>query len=210
MKKLLLFWQIIIAIIFASCSDKNGANNEITIYGNVIDRTTGHPLYNVLIQEKNKVGGSTVTGNDGNYEFTLPLSGSSDGKYFLIASKDQYVSSEYELVMTDIDKNRHIKVDFQLTPGYITYIGHVVDEDNNPVSNALVEENKNMLGSTFTDFNGDYKLQVTPVEHKGYTGWYNNLHVRKTGYSFYTNKQIFHTDADIGRTFTVDFIIYKE
>ena len=149
-------------------------------------------------------------GNDGNYELTLPLNGTSNGKYYLVASKDQYVSEVYELNMSSVDKNRHVKVDFQLTPGIITYIGRVVDKSNNPVSEALVEESNNMLGSTFTDANGQYVLTVPPIEHDGYTGWYNTIRVRKTGYSYYCAKQIYHTDDDIGRTFTMNFILYPE
>ena len=39
-----------ILFFFASCTEQSGASYEITIYGNVIDKTTGHPLYNVLMQ----------------------------------------------------------------------------------------------------------------------------------------------------------------
>ena len=93
MKKNIFFTCLCCMLIgLASCEKKDATNedsvHEITIYGNVIDRTTGQPLYNVLIQEKNNVGGSTVTGNDGNYEFTIPLHAGSAGNYYLIASKD--------------------------------------------------------------------------------------------------------------------------
>lgn len=78
------------------------------------------------------------------------------------------------------------------------------------VADALVEENRNMLGSTFTNTNGEYILKVPPVQHKGYTGWYNNIHVTKNGYSFYCSQSMYHTDDDIGRTFTVNFILYPD
>lgn len=210
MKKLLLFWQIIIAIIFASCSDKNGANNEITIYGNVIDRTTGHPLYNVLIQEKNKVGGSTVTGNDGNYEFTLPLNGSSNGTYYIVASKEKYSSSEYELVLNSVDKNRSIRVDFQLSKEAITYVGTVLDSQNNPIADAKVSAQYyryswNDIGSTVTtDANGSFLLELP--KPNDLSQWRYAITVSKNGYTDATKEVNQHVD-DMGKTITLNFVL---
>ncbi len=197
---------------FVSCKEQNGAADEITIYGNVIDKATGYPLYNVLIQEKNKVGGSTVTGNDGNYEFTLPLNGSSKGRYYLVASKDQYISEEYELILSNVDKKRHVRVDFQLSPGNIIYTGRVVDEYNMPIADAVVDaqaQKGGLLGSTYTDANGQYTLKTPPVQHTGYINWWNDIVAYKPGYHT-SYRSVSHTDDDIGRTYTFNFILYKE
>lgn len=201
---------------FTSCESKNEATDEIdeiTIYGNVIDRTTGHPLYNVLIQEKNKVGGSTVTGNDGNYEFTLPLKGSSDGKYYLVASKDKYSVSEYELEMSQVDKNRRVKVDFQLVKESITYTGTVLDSKNQPVFDAHIsakyyntnrERYWDIGTTTMTDINGVYTMELPrPAD---YDQWKFAITATKSGYFDLTHTLDQNVD-DMGKIITLNFIL---
>ena len=196
--------------------------NEVTIYGNVIDRATGQPLYNVLIQEKNKVGGSTVTGNDGNYEFTLPLNGSSNGKYYLVASKDKYSSSEYELEMSKVDKNRRVKVDFQLTKESITYTGTVVDSKNIPIYDAHISAqysaasgngtDYNIGSTTMTDINGVYTLELPrpyPYNIKSYSPydqWKFAITATKSGYVTLTHTLNQNVD-DMGKTVTLNFVM---
>lgn len=223
MKRFLFFACIAcVAIIFASCDKKDevsdDAVNEITIYGNVIDRTTGLPLYNVLIQEKNNVGGSTVTGNDGNYEFTLPLNGSSDGKYYLIASKDKYSTSEYELLMSNVDKNRRVKVDFQLTKESITYTGKVVDSNENPIVDAKISAtfyysyDRNIGTTAITDESGSYALEL-PRPHRyndnsdiALDQWEYTITASKSGYN--NTKHVLNQNADdMGKTITLNFIL---
>lgn len=228
MKKLLLFLVCFVSIVIglASCSEPNepnGQNNssdEITIYGNVIDRATGQSLYNVLIQEKNKVGGSTVTGNDGNYEFTLPLNGSSDGKYYLVASKDKYSSSEYELNMSNVDKNRRVKVDFQLVKESITYTGTVLDSKNQPIIDAKIKAKVSgaqkteeyawlygeAIGSTvITDISGKYEIELSKPSSRDYgTQWQYVVYAEKDGYA--TSKHFVNqNEDDMGRTITLNF-----
>ena len=193
-----------------SC-DSNGATNEITIYGNVIDRTTGQPLYNVLIQEKNKVGGSSVTGNDGNYEFTLPLEGSSNGKYYLVASKEKYSSSEYELEMNKVDKNRRVKVDFQLTKESITYTGTVVDKQNKPIVDAKISATYRDAGNVFnigttaiTSSGGTYSLELPRPQN--FNQWQFNITASTTGYADLTHTLNQNVD-DMGKTITLNFVM---
>jgi len=228
MKRILFFACIACAaIIFASCDKKDevsdDAVNEITIYGNVIDRTTGLPLYNVLIQEKNNVGGSTVTGNDGNYEFTLPLKSKqnssnnlfngysyedaqNDDTYRIVASKDKYSSSEYELKMSSIGTSRRVKVDFQLTKESITYVGTVVDSKNDPIPDAHISaehysnmsERWNSVGTTaITDANGAYNMELSGE------GQYR-ITASKNGYKK-TEHIINQSSSDKGKTITLNF-----
>lgn len=225
MKRILFFACIAcVSLVIASCSTKNGATDEVTIYGNVIDRTTGLPLYNVLIQEKNKVGGSTATGNDGNYEFTIPLEGSSNGRYYLIASKDKYADSEYELEMDKVDKNRRIKVDFQLTKESITYTGTVVDSKNNPIYDVHISAKMSepegygyshwySYGTTaITDANGSYTIEL-PRPHmynddsyKLVNQWKFELTASKDGFA-----DVIHTlnqnADDLGKIIPLNFVM---
>lgn len=192
--------------LFCSCEKNEGMTNgtmdEITIYGNVIDRATGQPLYNVLIREKNKVGGSSVTGNDGNYEFTLPLNGSSNGKYYLVASKSLYSDSEYELVLGAADKGRKIKIDFQLETGVYYIKGKVTDINGAPIRNALIKETyKNTGNSVYSDKNGDYELELYPYSQS------SNKYVLTASITDYFQQEyvLNFTEKDYGRTSTVNF-----
>lgn len=226
MKRFLFFACLGCMLIgMASCkkSDKTeDVVNEITIYGNVIDRTTGQPLFNVIIKEKNKVGGSTVTGNDGNYEFTLPLNGSSSGKYYLVASKDKYSSSEYELIMSNVDKNRRVKVDFQLVKESITYTGTVVDSQNKPIFDAHISAQFSYSGgkgteynigtTTMTDVNGIYTLEL-PRPHinnissyDAYDQWKFAITATKSDYVSLTHTLNQNVD-DMGKVITLNFVM---
>lgn len=218
MKKSVFYFAALIAVVclFSNCE---GLDNTITIYGNVIDRTTGQPLYNVLIQEKNKVGGSTVTGNDGNYEFTLPLKGSSDGKYYIVASKDKYSESEYELNMSQVDKNRRVKVDFQLTSESIFYTGVVVDSENQPIVDAMISARFKWNGSTYnigttsiTTIDGSYMLELPrPHEYNNLSKpalnqWQFAITASKDGYVA-TEHLLNQSADDMGKIITLNFIM---
>ncbi len=225
MKKIIFFACLGCMLIgMASCKKSDSANDEITIYGNVIDRTTGLPLYNVLIKEKNKVGGSTVTGNDGNYEFTLPLNGSSNGVYYLLASKDKYSTSEYELKMDRVDKNRRVKVDFQLTKESILYTGIVVDDQNKPIFDAHISAKMSepegygysywyAYGTTaITDANGSYTLELPRPrrynsDNYGFVKqWKFELTASKNGFA-----EVVHTlnqnADDLGKEIPINFVM---
>ena len=192
--------------LFSSCEKNDGVSNgavdEITIYGNVIDRATGQPLYNVLIREKNKVGGSSVTGNDGNYEFTLPLNGSSNGKYYLVASKSLYSDSEYELILGPADKGRKIKIDFQLETGVYYIKGKVTDINGTPIRNALIKETYNNTGnSVYSDKNGDYELELYPYSQSS-----NKYVLTASIIDYFPQEYVLNfTEKDYGRTSTVNF-----
>ncbi|MCQ2077533.1 MAG: hypothetical protein MJZ20_11020 [Bacteroidaceae bacterium] len=224
MKKSVTYFVVLLAVVclFSNCKKNEDVemDNTITVYGNVIDRTTGLPLYNVLIQEKNKVGGSTVTGNDGNYEFTLPLNGSSSGNYYIVASKDKYSTSEYELNMSQVDKNRRVKVDFQLTSESIFYTGVVVDSKNQPIVDAKISatfkwgsNNIYNIGTTaITTIDGSYTLELPrPHEYnessrKALDQWPFTITASKDGYA--NTQHVLNQSADdMGKIITLNFIM---
>lgn len=190
----------------ASCKKEDKAEdvvNQITIYGNVIDRTTGKPLYNVLIKEKNNVGGSTVTGNDGNYEYILPLNGKSNGIFTFVASKSLYSEAEYELRLNeDADKGRKIRVDFQLELGVFHIEGKVTDIIGKPLSNVLIKETYRKTGiSTYSDDKGNYSLDLFP-----YSDSSNKYILSASIENYYSDEYtLSFTEKDYGRTSTVNF-----
>lgn len=222
MKKSVIYFITLLAVVclFSNCKKNEDVemDNTITVYGNVIDRTTGLPLYNVLIQEKNKVGGSTVTGNDGNYEFTLPLNGSSSGKYYIVASKDKYSASEYELNMSQVDKNRRVKVDFQLTSESIFYTGVVVDSKNQPIVDAkisatFIDGNSYNIGTTaITTIDGSYTLELPRphayniLSNHALDQWQFRITASKDGYA--NTQHVLNQSADdMGKIITLNFIM---
>lgn len=154
-----------------SCKDKKEAETDsVTVYGNVSDKTTGAPLSNVMITEENNVGGSSVTGTDGNYEFTFPLGGSSNGQYTLTATKENYSTAYYTLNMNDVDKNRRVKVDFQLTEKQVcTYMGQAL-WNGQPQPNVTIcyyrywpeQEGRDpeLYKATETDAQGNYTIEL--------------------------------------------------
>lgn len=208
MKKNELTLILIVSLIaFSSCNtisnDVTGDGvDKITIYGNVIDRSTGEALYNVLIQEKNKVGGSTVTGNDGNYEFTLPLDGKSHGVFTLVASKSLYSDAEYELSLDNVDKGRKIRVDFQLETGVYHVEGTVTDINGKPLSNVLIKETYNNTGtSVYSDKSGYYKLDLLP-----YSETSNKYVLTASVKDYYSDEYTLNfTEKDYGRISTINF-----
>lgn len=223
MKKSVFYFAALLAVVclFSNCKKNEDVemDNTITVYGNVIDRTTGLPLYNVLIQEKNQVGGSTVTGNDGNYEFTLPLNGSSSGNYYIVASKDKYSTSEYELKMSQVDKNRRVKVDFQLTSESIFYTGVVVDSKNQPIVDAMISARYSYsrgpydIGTTaITTIDGSYMLELPrPHEYNNLSEpalnqWQFTITASKDGYA--NTQHVLNQSADdMGKIITLNFIM---
>lgn len=122
--------------VFTACKkDKNGADSnvleEVTLFGTVIDATTGDPLYNAQVYlekypdlskdgstDDNDYGvvGSSVTGTDGSYEFTI-YNVAKNGHYEAYAEKVGYqVPDQGDLVSFAHTKDGgRVKVDFRLT-----------------------------------------------------------------------------------------------
>lgn len=210
-------------------------SNEITIYGNIIDRATGSPLYNAMIElcskdylEEERVLGSTVSGNDGNYEFTVLLNNddvATTPTYYVRASKDKYTSSEKNLELKSVDKSNRVKVDFQLSKESIMYKGLVTDSKNNPIYDAHIfaqfssssgDGNDYNIGTTvMTDANGVYFLEL-PRPHvyndnnkAAYDQWKYAITATKSGY-MYTKHVLNQNVDDLGRTITLNFIMETE
>ena len=237
MKKNVLF-MILAASVLYSCninevSNQNSAN-EISIYGNVIGRASGSPLYNVMIElfkhnEENdsddKVLGSTVTGNDGNYEFTVALDRTAQYDndavaYYVRASKDKYTTSLYKLNLSNVDKSNRIKVDFQITVTSIIYAGKVTDTQKKPLVDAKIKakyysansdedhvrDYGYAIGTTvITDYNGEYKFEVPiPTNNSYLPQWQYLIYAEKDGYitaEHFVNQNV----EDMGRNITLNF-----
>lgn len=121
MKKYTLFIAYICGIMLGivSCSNQNvpsETKDEVTVYGSVIDASTGDPLYNAqiyLTEWEVGIVGSTVTGQDGTYEFSINKP--NRGVAFLVeAEKDGYKDDQITISFKDVTAGGKMKVDFRL------------------------------------------------------------------------------------------------
>ena len=135
-KKIIFGAMLCIAAIsvFIACDKKDKEElEEITLFGTVIDGSTGDPVQNVQIEvyraymsaeqqieDMNNGGsmgavGSTVTGSDGSYEFTVSNI-NRKYSYAIIANKKQYNEGEMILSLNNVKSGGKLRYDFQLTP----------------------------------------------------------------------------------------------
>lgn len=105
---------------FTSCEKK--VSNVITFYGTVIDAQTGEPVWNAKVSCRDY---STVTGNDGVYEFDIPFQNSLEHEFVkefveLKVYKDGYQDPDYLgdtyhwHVCLAAELGKRIKVDFAI------------------------------------------------------------------------------------------------
>ncbi|MBR4704339.1 MAG: hypothetical protein IKP02_01910 [Paludibacteraceae bacterium] len=135
-KKIIFGAMLCIAAVsaFVACDKKDKEElEEITLFGTVIDGSTGDPLQNVQIEvyraymsaeqqieDMNNGGsmgavGSTVTGSDGSYEFAVSNI-NRKYSYAIIANKKQYNEGEMILSLNNVKSGGKLRCDFQLTP----------------------------------------------------------------------------------------------
>ncbi len=119
--------------VFTACKkDKNNPDSdileEVVLYGTVIDASTGDPIYNAevaieKIPDLSKDGntddsdfgviGSSVTGNDGSYEFTIN-NVAKNGHYAIYAEKNGYESKDATVSFAHTKDGGRVKSDFSL------------------------------------------------------------------------------------------------
>lgn len=136
-KSFLLIAMLCMALVvtFCSCKKKKSGKtlDEVTLYGTAVDASTGDPLYNVQIElekypEIDKNGeediysefgviGSSTTGMDGSYEFTI-YNVAQSGHYGAYAEKAGYKEDEATVSFANVKSGGRVKVDFQLQKKY--------------------------------------------------------------------------------------------
>ena len=98
MKRILSLFSLLLIFvsisIFNSCKP-DPAEELGSIYGVVTDKATGEPVKNANVQLRPS-GETTLTGNDGRYEF-LELK---DGNYSIVVSKTEYTDLVDDYVIT--------------------------------------------------------------------------------------------------------------
>ena len=126
MKRLvfLISTLLIVISIFNSCKP-DPAEELGSIYGVVTDKATGEPVKNANVQLRPS-GETTLTGNDGRYEF-LDLK---NGDYSIVVSKTEYTDLVDDYVIT-IEGSKAIRRDVQIekVPGKLK----ILDSNGNEI-----------------------------------------------------------------------------
>jgi protocatechuate 3,4-dioxygenase beta subunit len=146
------------------------AVNPGTIYGTVMDQSTGQPLPNITVEvfQDTILVASTQTDIDGNYS----IGSLAPGTYTVLA-KDGY---QTQILGATVGAGEHVLVSFQLLANPGTINGTVVAASN-PVGGATVDllQETTILASTMTSSDGTYTLSGLPpgtytirVTHAGY------------------------------------------
>lgn len=136
-KKIIFGAMLCIAAIsvFVACDKKDKEElEEITLFGTVLDADQGTPAQNAQIelwkeylseaQQREDMDnggtagivGSTVTGSDGSYEFTISNI-NRKFTYVLIAKKNQYDNEEMPLSLNNVKSGGKLRCDFHLRRG---------------------------------------------------------------------------------------------
>lgn len=193
-KKFLFIAMLSIAVfsVFVSCDkkDKEEVVDDVTIYGTVVDATNGNPIENAQIavykdieEEPENTGdlgalGSSVTGSDGSFEFTIS---NLDRKcsYLVLASKTGYEEGYLELSLSSLKTGGKRKCDFQLHKTASSFM--VVDDHQKEISTIDFGANggTDMRSITITNkssrdlnweikYNAAWILSVSPSSGKIY------------------------------------------
>lgn len=107
MRKSLLLWFAILACSIQACQ-KELEMSTGPIYGTVTDYATGQPIGNVNVK-LNPTGETTLTGNDGTYEFN----NLNADKYSLHLSKAEYADLDDDYII-ELETGKSVKRDVQM------------------------------------------------------------------------------------------------
>lgn len=140
-----------------SC-DKDNNKSSITtcsLYGTVTDKTTGLQLSNVGI-ELLPIGQKSITGSDGQFEFTdVP-----EGKYFLYATKTGYSDYKSNEIIVNSKNSRPVSIQIEKLPPTLS----VLDENGDELSELDFGSNPEVVMRSFLIFNkGEETLEWSIV-----------------------------------------------
>ena len=116
-----------------------------TIYGTVTDFATGEPVGNANVKLRPN-GETTLTGNDGTYEF-IDLEA---GKYSLMLSKAQYADLDDDYII-ELAAGKQVKRDVQLRKKVASL--KIVDMSGNPLDTLDFGDEESVRVKTFNVFN---------------------------------------------------------
>ena len=148
-KKILTLLTIALGLVFINHSCKPDPEEEIielgSIYGIVTDKATGEPVKNANVQLRPS-GETSLTGNDGRYEF-LDLK---NGNYSITVSKTGYTDLVDDYVIT-VEGSKAVRRDVQIE--VLPAALKIVDDEGNDISELDFGDNVDDLARLFNIFN---------------------------------------------------------
>ena len=143
-------WTALIAaltistLVWYGCTEKE---EDIlgSIYGTVTDYATGEPVGNVSIKLRPS-GETTLTGNDGSYEFK----DLNAGKYSLFLSKALYADHDDDYII-DLEKGKKVKRDIQIRKQMASL--QITDMTGKPLDTLDFGSEESVKVKTFNVFN---------------------------------------------------------
>ena len=146
MKKFLILFTIALSLVIINHSCKPKEEEEPgSIYGVVTDKATGEPVKNANVQLR-PTGETTLTGNDGRYEF-LDVK---NGEYSISVSKTGYTNlvDDY-VIIVDGPKEMRRDVQIEKLPAAL----RVVDDSGNDINELDFGSSNDDLSRMFSIFN---------------------------------------------------------
>lgn len=212
MKKITFY--MLCGAIFCSCS-REPLDINILINGRVQDSYTLAGVSGVTIRSDSVEIGDIVTGSDGYFSFNAPAKEKDLKSLFIniVALKDNYEKEVQIIKLYDYAKNPGKLIDFKLRHLAIVYKGTIIDsQTKQPLDNAKVHVKIQSgadikgEGTVFVNSRGQYSIELLQPD---YESWKYYITADASGYQSIT-RTVFHTQADIGKTITIDYQLEKE
>lgn len=140
----ILFFAFLVAIVVTDCKPKPEDELPGGIYGTVTDKATGEPI-SVAGVELHPGGQKTVTGSEGQYEFTN-IEG---GEYTLVVTKTGYIELDNIKVTVKPGQKTQSVIQLEKLPLSL----RVVDGNGNDISSLDFGVEEDVTSRTFSIFN---------------------------------------------------------
>lgn len=142
------------SLVWYGCTKDTDTEEMGTIYGTVTDYSTGQPISNASVKLRPS-GETTLTGNDGGYEFNDLKA----GKYSLLLSKAEYADLDDDYII-DLDAGKKVRRDVQMRKQVASL--QITDMAGNPIDTLDFGDEESVSVKTFNVFNnGTEKLTCT-------------------------------------------------
>lgn len=134
----------LVSLVWYGCT-KEEEELRGTIYGTVTDYATGQPIGNASVKLRPS-GETTLTGNDGTFEFN----DLNAGKYSLLLSKAGYADLDDDYII-ELEAGKKVKRDVQMRKQIASL--QITDMNGNPLDTLDFGETESVTVKTFNIFN---------------------------------------------------------
>lgn len=133
------------SLVWYGCTKDTDTEEMGTIYGTVTDYSTGQPISNASVKLRPS-GETTLTGNDGGYEFNDLKA----GKYSLLLSKAEYADLDDDYII-DLDAGKKVRRDVQMRKQVASL--QITDMAGNSITSLDFGLEESVTSKSFNIFN---------------------------------------------------------